>query len=104
MAGELLCGLWFLARPRSPAVLPVWVYAAVSVAWALLAAQGVARGLAVDNCGCFGRYLPGHLGLVTLTEDALTLLYAAVLLAATYRRPARDRGGMPRKARRVPLP
>lgn len=109
IAGELLCGIWFLTRPRSHAAIPVWTYTAVSVAWALLAAQATARGLKVANCGCFGRYLPQHLGPVTLTEDALTLLYAAVLLRAIYWRPPgpqpRDlppRSGMPRGAGRVP--
>lgn len=87
IAGELLCGLWFLARPRSRAALPVWVYTAVSASWALLAVQAVARNLVVNNCGCFGHYLPQHLGAVTLTEDALTLLYAAVLLRVIHRRP-----------------
>jgi hypothetical protein len=85
IAGELLCGLWFLARPGSRAALPVWVYTAVSAGWAALAVQAVARGVPVDNCGCFGRYLPQHLGPVTLAEDALTLLYATVLLRAVYR-------------------
>lgn len=45
IAGELVCGVWFLARPRSRARVPVWVFTGVAVVWALLAAQAYARGL-----------------------------------------------------------
>jgi hypothetical protein len=34
IAGELVCGLWFLSRPRSHALAPVRVYTGVSVDWA----------------------------------------------------------------------
>lgn len=64
IAGELLAGGWFLARPRSRAAAPVWVYTAVAVAWAGLAGQAYARGLIVPNCGCFGVYLSQSLELV----------------------------------------
>ncbi|WP_165990000.1 MauE/DoxX family redox-associated membrane protein [Streptomyces sp. YIM 98790] len=80
ICGELLCGGWFLARPRSRAAAPVWVYTAVSLVWTALAVQAFARGLAVANCGCFGRYLSQSLGWPVLVQDALTLLYAALLL------------------------
>jgi hypothetical protein len=56
IAGELVCGVWFLPRPRSKALAPVWVFAAVSVVWSLLAVQAYACGLTVANCGCFGIY------------------------------------------------
>lgn len=82
VAGELLCGVWFLARPRSKALAPVWAYAAVSLAWTALAVQGFARGLVVDNCGCFGAYLTQTLNWTILVQDGLTLLYAALLLRA----------------------
>ncbi|MEZ0067256.1 putative membrane protein YphA (DoxX/SURF4 family) [Streptacidiphilus sp. MAP12-20] len=85
IVGELVCGLWLLARPRSTAVAPVWVYTAVSVAWTVLAVQAYARGLTVTNCGCFGRYLGQHLSAFTLAQDALTLVYAAVLLRSARR-------------------
>ncbi|MDJ0345386.1 MauE/DoxX family redox-associated membrane protein [Streptomyces sp. H10-C2] len=85
IAGELVCGIWFLARPRSTARAPVWVYTAVSVMWAALAVQAYARGLAVANCGCFGVHLSQPLSWIVLVQDALTLLYAAVLLHAAGR-------------------
>ncbi|WP_434587215.1 MauE/DoxX family redox-associated membrane protein [Streptomyces sp. A5-4] len=85
IAGELGCGIWFLARPRSKAFAPVWVCTAVSVMWTALAAQAYARGLAVANRGCFGVYLSQPLSWIVLVQDALTLLYAAALLRAARR-------------------
>jgi len=80
IAGELVAGVWFLTRPRSTALAPVWVYTAVSVVWAGLAGQTFARGLTVELCGCVGRYLGQRLSWIVLVEDALLLLYAALLL------------------------
>lgn len=85
IAGELVCGLWFLARPRSLALPPVWVYTAVSLVWSTLAVQAYVRGLTVANCGCFGEYLPQRLGWFVLAQDALTLLYAGLLLRGVRR-------------------
>ncbi|MEN8654832.1 MauE/DoxX family redox-associated membrane protein [Streptomyces sp. 21So2-11] len=90
--GELVCGVWFLARPRSKAITPVWVYTAVSLVWSTLAVQAFARGLTVENCGCFGVYLSQRLGWFVLVQDGLTLLYAALLLRTA-------RSGAPRGAR-----
>ncbi|MGH3311400.1 MAG: MauE/DoxX family redox-associated membrane protein [Streptomyces sp.] len=78
---------WFvsslLLRPRSRTAAPAWIFAAVALVWAGLAAQAYARGLDVGNCGCFGRYLTQPLRWFVLVEDALMLLYAAVLLRQT---------------------
>ncbi|GAA4656952.1 hypothetical protein GCM10023347_03910 [Streptomyces chumphonensis] len=91
IAGELLCGLWFLLRPRSSARTPVWVYTGVSLLWAGLAVQGFLRGLTVENCGCFGTYLTQSLGWPVLVQDGLLLVYAGVLL-----RGVRRQGSAPR--------
>lgn len=80
IVGEAVCGLWFLTRPGSKAAAAVWVYTAVSLVWSALAVQAFARGLTVPNCGCFGRYLIQRLSVFTVAQDALTLVYAAVLL------------------------
>lgn len=90
IAGELVSGLWLLARPRSRAITPVWVFTAVAVVWALLAVQAYARGLTVTNCGCFGIYLAQSLNWVVLIQDGLLLLYAGLLLRAA-RRPGETR-------------
>ncbi len=89
IAGELVCGIWFLARPRSKAPAPVWVYTAVSVVWTVLALQAYMRGLTVANCGCFGIYLAQRLSWFVLLQDALTLLYAAVLFRSAHTAPMR---------------
>jgi hypothetical protein len=52
----------------------------VALVWSTLAAQAFARGLEVENCGCFGAYLPQSLRWWVLLEDAYQLLLA--LLAA----------------------
>ncbi|MFF4500438.1 MauE/DoxX family redox-associated membrane protein [Streptomyces sp. NPDC001401] len=85
IVGELLCGAWFLTRPRSTAVTPVWAYTAVSLVWSALAVQAYVRGLTVTNCGCFGVYLTQRLTWFVLVQDALTLLYAALLVRGARR-------------------
>lgn len=104
IAGELVCGIWFLARPRSKALPPVWVYTGVSVVWSLLAAQAYACGLTVANCGCFGIYLAQRLSWFVLFQDALTLLYAGLLLRAAHVRPARESSGRVEAGRDVRIP
>src|SRR6266567_2625819 len=54
IAGEAVCGVWLLARPRSRSLAPMAVYTAVTLVWAALGLQAQLRGLAVANCGCFG--------------------------------------------------
>ncbi|OEU86336.1 hypothetical protein DB35_13240 [Streptomyces abyssalis] len=95
ITGELVCGVWFLARPRSKAIVPVWVYTGASLIWSTLAVQAFARGLAVENCGCFGVYLSQRLGWLVLVQDALMLLYAAVLLRTAHSGPSRPRRATP---------
>lgn len=52
----------------------------IAVVWSSLAAQAFARGLVVENCGCFGPYLAQELRWWVLLEDVYFLLLA--LLAA----------------------
>ncbi|MFR0358542.1 MauE/DoxX family redox-associated membrane protein [Streptomyces sediminimaris] len=85
IVGELTCGLWFLTRPRSMAIAPVWAYTVVSLTWSALAVQAYARGLTVDNCGCFGEHLTQRLGWFVLVQEGLALLYAVVLLRGARR-------------------
>lgn len=85
VGAELLAGVWLLARPRSSAIAPVWVYTAVAVAWTLLGVQAYARGIEVANCGCFGVYLGQRLSWFTLAQDGLLLVYAAVMLRGARR-------------------
>jgi hypothetical protein len=80
---EALAGLGLLLSTRIP---PRAARAAalggllVAFVWSTLAAQAFARGLVVENCGCFGAYLSQSLRWWVLLEDAYQLLLA--LLAA----------------------
>jgi hypothetical protein len=67
-----------LAR-RSTAVLGGLLMLVVALAWSLLAVQAFARGLELENCGCFGRFLAQELRWWVLLQDAVWLA-AAVLL------------------------
>lgn len=90
LAGELVSGLWLLVVPRRRPLLPVVVFTFTSMLWSLLAAQAFARGLALDNCGCFGVYLAQPLRWWVLLQDAALLAYSALLLPTPPRAPDRD--------------
>ena len=85
IVGELVTGVWLAARPRSRALAPVWVYTAVTLVWATLGLQAQLRGLQVDNCGCFGTYLSQRLSWFVLAQDALLLIYAALMIRSGHR-------------------
>lgn len=48
----------------------------VAIFWAAVAAQAFARGLEVDNCGCFGVYLGQSLRWWVLLQDVYFILLA----------------------------
>lgn len=56
---------------------------AVAGFWTALAAQAFARGLELDNCGCFGAYLAQPLRWWVLLEDAYMLVLAWYAAGAT---------------------
>lgn len=85
IAGEAVCGVWLLTRPRSRTLTPVWIYTTVTAAWAALGLQAQLRGLPVGNCGCFGVYLAQRLSWFTLAQDALPLGYAVLMIRAARR-------------------
>lgn len=87
IAAELVAGLGLLARPRSQSLIPVWVYTAVTLVWAVLALQAQLRGLRVDSCGCFGVYLSQRLSWFVIAQDALLLVYAGLMLRSARRAP-----------------
>ena len=60
-----------------------------TIGWTALAVQAFARGLEVDNCGCFGIYLGQPLRWWVLVQDAWFVGIAAwVWLQVTGRRPS----------------
>jgi hypothetical protein len=85
IAAELTAGVWLVARPRSLALTPVWIYMAVAVAWTVLGVQAFVRDVPVSNCGCFGRYLTQRLSWFTLAQDALLVGYGLLMLRSGVR-------------------
>ena len=79
-------------RPRERR-LSAHVAVAIAVGWTILGAQAFARGLALDNCGCFGVHLAQELRWWVLLED-LAFIALAVLVA----RSTRQREVIPPKA------
>lgn len=91
-AVEALVGATLLARNRLPrtAVRAAALGGLLVVAfWTALASQAFARGLVLDNCGCFGVYLGQSLRWWILLEDAEFLLLAALSARATGLGPSR---------------
>lgn len=88
VAGELVGGLWLLGpgrfRERGAIVAVV-----VAVAWTILAVQAFARGLALENCGCFGVFLAQELRWWVLLQD---VVFVGLGLLTWYR----VRGGQAR--------
>ncbi len=105
-AVEALAGAALLARRRLPAAAVRAAGAGgllVAVFWTALASQAFARGLALDNCGCFGAYLGQSLRWWILLEDAELLLLAwwagaRAGLPLPLPRLSRDHRGVPESA------
>jgi hypothetical protein len=85
-----------LGLPASGSLPPLLARAAgtvglaVAAFWSILAAQAFARGLKLDNCGCFGAYLAQPLRWWVLLEDAYLLVlawYAAIAAGLPIPRP-----------------
>lgn len=81
---ELALALWlFSGRGLEGAALAAFVLHVVYAAWAALS---LARGLRLENCGCFGVFLARPLGWRTVTEDLVLAAASAALLALAVRR------------------
>ena len=77
---ELALALWlFSGRGLERAAVAALVLHVVYAAWAALS---LARGLRLENCGCFGVFLARPLGWRTVAEDLVLAATSAVLLAA----------------------
>lgn len=72
----LLAGGWWRGWAARVAVT-------VSAAWAALGAQAFVRGLALENCGCFGVHLPQSLWWGVLVQDAAFVATAVWVAGAT---------------------
>lgn len=83
-----------LLAPVSPPLrrLATQLGLAAALLWSLLALQGLARGLELESCGCFGRYLGQPLTLWVVPQDALFVALAGVVARGAARRAAMPRG------------
>lgn len=79
IGGELLAALGLLTDRRFGATAAL----AVMVLWSALGVQAFARGLALENCGCFGALWRQELRWWILLEDAYLLGLSAWLLWRT---------------------
>jgi methylamine utilization protein MauE len=76
---ELALSLWlFLGRCLEGAALAALTMHVLYAAWATLS---LARGLRLENCGCFGVFLARPLGWGTVGEDLVLVGASAALLA-----------------------
>lgn len=68
--GEIVGGVGLFLRGGPLRRAAPSVAVAVAVAWTVLGTQAFARGLALENCGCFGVHLAQPLRWWILVEDA----------------------------------
>ena len=81
MATEATAGVVLLRRARWGVALAMLV----ALAWTVLGTQAFVRGLAIDNCGCFGVHLGQQLRWWVLVEDAEFIALAAWVRRAERR-------------------
>jgi hypothetical protein len=67
---EAVSGVGLIRRDGSARRIAPAVAVAVAVGWTILGTQAFVRGLALENCGCFGVHLAQPLRWWVLLEDA----------------------------------
>jgi hypothetical protein len=93
---EAMAGVAMLRHRRGGSRLAL----AVAVVWPAFALQAFARGVALDNCGCFGVYFGQPLRWWVLLEDAEFVALAGWVRRAE-RRTTPLTGGAPDSCRRL---
>jgi len=81
IGSEAAAGVALLSHTRHGATLAV----VVALAWTGLTTQAFARGLTIDNCGCFGIHLGQPLRWWVLIEDAEFIALAVWVLRGERR-------------------
>lgn len=101
ITGELIAAVGLVSRDTSRRHRATSVALAVALTWSLLAAQAFARGLTLDNCGCFGVHLAQPLRWWILVEDLEFVALAWWVRArhATVAAPYSPRAGAPERPR-----
>lgn len=87
IAAELTAAVGLVARDKTRRYRAASVAVAVALAWGALGTQAFARGIALDNCGCFGVHAGQPLRWWVLIED-LEFLALAWWVRATAARAA----------------
>jgi len=83
VAGEGVLGVWLLWGWRLE--MAAWVCAAVAAGYGIVLSITLARGIALENCGCFGVFLARRLTWHSPLED-VAMFAASALLAVLHRR------------------
>lgn len=81
IAAEVMAGAALVRGRRGGAALSV----GLALAWTVLGAQAFARGLTIDNCGCFGVHFGQPLRWWVLVEDAEFIAVAGWVFRAGRR-------------------
>lgn len=83
IAGEVTAAVGLVSRGQARRHRAASVAVAVALAWGVLAVQAFARGMALDNCGCFGVHAGQPLRWWVLIEDLEFLALAWWVRART---------------------
>ncbi|HEX2762568.1 MAG TPA: MauE/DoxX family redox-associated membrane protein [Allosphingosinicella sp.] len=83
---ELGLAFWLLSGRRVAAAAAVTLV--MHLAYFLLLATTLLRGITLSNCGCFGVFWPRPLGLSSLAEDLVLAAIAFLLWRSAARRAA----------------
>lgn len=94
VGSEALAGLALLFGRRFGATLAL----VVALWWSVLAGQAFARGIAIENCGCFGVHLGQPLRWWVLAQDASFVASAVFVRRALGATPEAPAGGGPSAA------
>ena len=76
IAGELTAAVGLVSRNETRRYRAASVAVAVALAWGVLGTQAFARGIALNNCGCFGVHAGQPLRWWALIEDVEFLALA----------------------------
>lgn len=90
MAGEVTAAAGLVSRDQTRRYRAASVAVAVALGWGVLGAQAFARGIALDNCGCFGVHAGQPLRWFVLIEDVEFLALARWIRSRTSRAGASD--------------
>lgn len=85
VVGEIFAGAGLLTGWPRLRLFAGAVGFGVAATWAALAVQAFLRGLAVANCGCFGRYLAQRLSWWVLLQDVYFVILAYLAGRSAFR-------------------